>query len=184
MYFIHRQTITENRIQSSKSTSSERFIFVVIVENTSLFWRRSGIGNSILRSSLPGLSKAGSKVSWRLVAMITCKEYKGGDYNEAHDIMYQWILSWPPVGPLLWPHSRPFSYHVLPGCAIPVTFTKMMVSHPLENSKRNPSIQHLMIVQGTSGWQQEHLPTPGLHPRENDESPMFTIQRLLSIGRI
>lgn len=51
------------RIQSSKSTSSERFILAVIVENTSLFCRRSGIGNSILRSSLPGLSKAGSNVS-------------------------------------------------------------------------------------------------------------------------
>lgn len=60
-----------HRIQSSKSTSSERFILVVMVENTSLFCLRSGIGNSILRSNLPGRSRAGSKVSWRLVAMIT-----------------------------------------------------------------------------------------------------------------
>ena len=60
-----------SRIQSSKSTSSERFILVVIVEKISLFCLRSGIGNSIFRSSLPGLRRAGSRVSARLVAMMT-----------------------------------------------------------------------------------------------------------------
>lgn len=60
------------KIQSSKSTSSERFILAVMVEKMSLFWRRSGIGNSILRSNLPGLRRAGSSVSCRLVAIITC----------------------------------------------------------------------------------------------------------------
>ena len=63
----------DNRIQSSRSTSSERFIFAVIVENINLFCRRSGMGNSILRSSLPGRSRAGSNVSWRFVAIITYK---------------------------------------------------------------------------------------------------------------
>lgn len=59
------------RIQSSRSTSSERFILLVIVENINLFWRRSGSGNSILRSKRPGRSRAGSKVSALFVAMIT-----------------------------------------------------------------------------------------------------------------
>jgi len=35
------------------------------------FWRRSGNGNSIFRSKRPGRRRAGSKVSARLVAMIT-----------------------------------------------------------------------------------------------------------------
>ncbi len=39
---------------------------------TRRFWRRSGSGNSILRSRRPGRSSAGSSVSARLVAMITC----------------------------------------------------------------------------------------------------------------
>lgn len=69
------KTLFVIRIQSSKSTSSERFIFAVIVEKTSLFCRRSGIGNSILRSNLPGLNKAGSNVSCRFVAMITYNNY-------------------------------------------------------------------------------------------------------------
>lgn len=37
----------------------------------SRFCRRSGRGNSIFRSRRPGRSRAGSSVSWRLVAMIT-----------------------------------------------------------------------------------------------------------------
>lgn len=61
-----------NRIQSSRSTSSDRFILPVMVENINLFCRRSGRGNSIFLSSRPGLSNAGSNVSDRLVAMITC----------------------------------------------------------------------------------------------------------------
>jgi hypothetical protein len=36
--------------------------------------RRSGVGNSILRSRRPGRSSAGSNVSARFVAMITCTE--------------------------------------------------------------------------------------------------------------
>lgn len=38
---------------------------------TSRFCLRSGSGNSILRSNRPGLSSAGSRVSARLVAMMT-----------------------------------------------------------------------------------------------------------------
>ena len=38
---------------------------------TSLFWRLSGKGNSIFLSRRPGRSRAGSRVSARLVAMIT-----------------------------------------------------------------------------------------------------------------
>ena len=59
------------RIQSSRSTSSERFIFAVIVENIRRFWRRSGRGNSIFRSRRPGRNRAGSRVSARFVAIIT-----------------------------------------------------------------------------------------------------------------
>lgn len=59
------------RIQSSKSTSSERFILLVMVEKIRRFCLRSGRGNSIFLSKRPGRSRAGSKVSARLVAMIT-----------------------------------------------------------------------------------------------------------------
>jgi len=38
----------------------------------SRFWRLSGVGNSILRSSRPGRSNAGSSVSCLLVAIMTC----------------------------------------------------------------------------------------------------------------
>lgn len=66
-------TVVRNgRIQSSRSTSSERFILEVMVEKMSRFCLRSGMGNSIFRSSLPGRRRAGSRVSDRLVAMITC----------------------------------------------------------------------------------------------------------------
>jgi len=57
--------------KSSKSTSSDRFILLVSAWKTNLFCLRSGNGNSIFLSSLPGLSSAGSSVSARLVAMIT-----------------------------------------------------------------------------------------------------------------
>jgi len=63
-------------VQSSRSTSSLRFIFDVITLNTNRFCRRSGTGNSILRSSRPGLRRAGSSVSARFVAMMTCKGEK------------------------------------------------------------------------------------------------------------
>lgn len=59
------------RIQSSKSTSSERFILLVMVEKIRRFCLRSGSGNSIFLSKRPGRSRAGSKVSALLVAMIT-----------------------------------------------------------------------------------------------------------------
>lgn len=59
-------------IQSSRSTSSERFILEVMVEKMRRFCRLSGMGNSIFRSNLPGRRRAGSRVSDRLVAMITC----------------------------------------------------------------------------------------------------------------
>ena len=58
-------------IQSSRSTSSERFILEVMVEKMRRFCRLSGMGNSIFRSNLPGRRRAGSSVSDRLVAMIT-----------------------------------------------------------------------------------------------------------------
>ena len=64
--------INTDMIQSSRSTSSERFILPVMVDNINLFCCRSGRGNSIFLSNLPGLSNAGSNVSDRLVAMITC----------------------------------------------------------------------------------------------------------------
>mmetsp|Transcript_30496 Transcript_30496/g.61452 ORF Transcript_30496/g.61452 Transcript_30496/m.61452 type:complete len:203 (-) Transcript_30496:544-1152(-) len=55
----------------SRSTSSARFILAVQAWNTSRFCRRSGSGNSTLRSRRPGRSSAGSSVSCRFVAMIT-----------------------------------------------------------------------------------------------------------------
>ena len=55
----------------SKSTSSLRFIFAVHAWNTRRFWRRSGSGNSTLRSRRPGRISAGSSISGRFVAMIT-----------------------------------------------------------------------------------------------------------------
>ena len=58
-------------MKSSKSTSSLRFILLVIVEKIKRFCLRSGRGNSILRSSRPGLSRAGSSVSALFVAIIT-----------------------------------------------------------------------------------------------------------------
>mmetsp|Transcript_11176 Transcript_11176/g.31359 ORF Transcript_11176/g.31359 Transcript_11176/m.31359 type:complete len:283 (-) Transcript_11176:270-1118(-) len=57
--------------KSSRSTSSLRFILLVQTWKMRRFCRRSGRGNSILRSSLPGRSSAGSSVSARLVAMMT-----------------------------------------------------------------------------------------------------------------
>ena len=72
---IHRSHRNRHqRIHSSKSTSSDRFILFVIVWKIKRFWRRSGSGNSIFRSSRPGRSNAGSSVSARFVAMITCSE--------------------------------------------------------------------------------------------------------------
>lgn len=57
--------------QSSRSTSGPRFILPVTVWKTSRFSLLDGYGNSIFRSRRPGRSKAGSKVSARLVAIIT-----------------------------------------------------------------------------------------------------------------
>ena len=57
--------------KSSRSTSSLKFILLVHTWKMRRFWRRSGSGNSILRSRRPGRSSAGSSVSARLVAMIT-----------------------------------------------------------------------------------------------------------------
>lgn len=55
----------------SRSTSYDKFILLVTVAKMSLFCLLSGRGNYIFLSSLPGLSKAGSKVSALLVDMIT-----------------------------------------------------------------------------------------------------------------
>ena len=66
-------------IKSSRSTSSERFILEVMVEKMSRFCHLSGMGNSIFRSNLPGRRRAGSSVSDRLVAMITCVWVREGD---------------------------------------------------------------------------------------------------------
>mmetsp|Transcript_11076 Transcript_11076/g.27869 ORF Transcript_11076/g.27869 Transcript_11076/m.27869 type:complete len:215 (-) Transcript_11076:550-1194(-) len=57
--------------KSSRSTSSLRFILDVQAWKIRRFWRRSGLGNSILRSKRPGRSSAGSSVSARFVAMMT-----------------------------------------------------------------------------------------------------------------
>lgn len=59
------------RIQSSRSTSSDRFILLVMVEKMRRFCLRSGSGNSIFRSKRPGRRRAGSSVSALLVAIIT-----------------------------------------------------------------------------------------------------------------
>ena len=56
---------------TSRSTSSARFILAVQAVKISLFCLRSGLGNSIFLSNLPGRSKAGSSVSARFVAMMT-----------------------------------------------------------------------------------------------------------------
>ena len=102
MEWISAPEILSGRaIKSSKSTSSDKFIFEVIVEKTKrwtnishlyesykmihiiwtisyqwrdmthTFWRRSGSGNSIFLSRRPGRRRAGSKVSCLFVAMIT-----------------------------------------------------------------------------------------------------------------
>lgn len=62
----------EKRSQSSKSTSGPKFILLVTVWKIRRFSRRDGRGNSIFRSRRPGRSNAGSSVSARFVAMITC----------------------------------------------------------------------------------------------------------------
>lgn len=59
-------------LQSSKSTSGPRFIFDVTVWNIRRLSRRDGRGNSIFLSNRPGRNKAGSSVSCRFVAMMTC----------------------------------------------------------------------------------------------------------------
>ena len=58
-------------MHSSRSTSSDRFILEVMVVKMRRFCLLSGRGNSILRSRRPGRKRAGSKVSARLVAMMT-----------------------------------------------------------------------------------------------------------------
>ena len=58
--------------QSSRSTSGPRFILLVTVWKMRRFSRRDGRGNSIFLSRRPGRSNAGSSVSARFVAMITC----------------------------------------------------------------------------------------------------------------
>lgn len=63
-----RQAVRKRR----SPRTSLRFILDVQAVNTIRFCRRSGTGNSILRSSLPGRSRAGSSVSARFVAMMTC----------------------------------------------------------------------------------------------------------------
>ena len=57
---------------SSRSTSVERVIRPVWIPKILLFVFSSGRGNSIFLSILPGLMRAGSKVSILLVAIITC----------------------------------------------------------------------------------------------------------------
>lgn len=65
------------RIQSSRSTSSDKFILLVMVEKMRRFCLRSGSGNSIFLSKRPGRSRAGSRVSALLVAMITWTQEEG-----------------------------------------------------------------------------------------------------------
>lgn len=62
---------SEQPTNRGKSRTSLRFIFAVHAVKTMRFCRRSGTGNSILRSNRPGRNSAGSSVSARLVAMIT-----------------------------------------------------------------------------------------------------------------
>jgi hypothetical protein len=57
--------------QSSKSTSGPRFILPVTVWKINLRSRLEGQGNSIFLSNRPGRKRAGSRVSCRLVAMMT-----------------------------------------------------------------------------------------------------------------
>lgn len=72
-------SLRAKRIQSSRSTSSDRFILLVMVEKMRRFCLRSGNGNSIFLSRRPGRSRAGSRVSALLVAMITWGRGRGGE---------------------------------------------------------------------------------------------------------
>lgn len=62
----------ETSLQSSRSTSGPKFIRPVTVWKINRLSLLEGIGNSIFRSNRPGRSRAGSRVSCRLVAMMTC----------------------------------------------------------------------------------------------------------------
>lgn len=62
---------------SSRLTSSERVILLVWMLKMRRLVLASGRGNSILRSIRPGRMSAGSSVSIRLVAMMTCRGQAG-----------------------------------------------------------------------------------------------------------
>ena len=68
---IVKKDVAKGNSQSSRSTSGPRFILPVHVWKISRRSRRDGRGNSIFRSKRPGRSKAGSRVSARLVAIMT-----------------------------------------------------------------------------------------------------------------
>lgn len=82
--------LCKTRIQSSRSTSSDRFILLVMVEKMRRFCLRSGRGNSIFLSRRPGRNRAGSSVSALLVAIITYskvnREYIDHDAQMFHGI--------------------------------------------------------------------------------------------------
>ena len=84
---------SENNVQSSRSTSGPKFIFPVTVWKINRFSRREGRGNSILRSRRPGRSRAGSRVSARLVAIITY--WRGGAWEGFGGVVKYIYWPWP-----------------------------------------------------------------------------------------
>ena len=68
--------------RSSRSTSGLRFILFVTVWNMRRFSLLLGVGNSIFLSNRPGRSKAGSRVSARLVAIITLKPVRNSSEEQ------------------------------------------------------------------------------------------------------
>ena len=61
-------------MKSSRSTSCDKFILAVIVENTRRFWRRSGKGNSIFLSRRPGLRLVFANLKAKL-GYFLCKNW-------------------------------------------------------------------------------------------------------------
>mmetsp|Transcript_5107 Transcript_5107/g.17935 ORF Transcript_5107/g.17935 Transcript_5107/m.17935 type:complete len:216 (+) Transcript_5107:68-715(+) len=83
---------------SSRFTSSDRVILPVWIWKILLLVFASGKGNSILRSILPGLSRAGSRLSILLVAMMTLTSLRASNPSIwfKSSSMVLWISLSPP----------------------------------------------------------------------------------------
>ena len=66
---VHAIVSAHLATKSSRSTSSERFILAVMVENTSLFWRRSGSGNSIFLGNAQKINRKIEEIIFRVEKM-------------------------------------------------------------------------------------------------------------------